>query len=111
DLRSKTISQITHDSIGYFMPDWSPTGREIAFMSGNGLAVRRFDTETNLFSLDLESRTIRQLTHGPYLKSAPAWSPDGKLLAYIAIDNGGTFARGSQGVYVTGLNGEAPSFK
>jgi Tol biopolymer transport system component len=53
-------------------PAWAPDGRRIAF-SHDG----------DIFVLDLDAGTTRQLTQTPSLnESYPDWSPDGKRIAY-----------------------------
>lgn len=63
----------------------SPDGRRIVY------AINAVDREKDadamtLWMLDLESGQTRQITSGP-LDSAPAFSPDGRLLAFIGRRN------------------------
>ena len=59
-----------------FNPSWSPDGRYIVFSAlANGLS--------NLFVYDLETGTSRQLTNDAYAELQPAWSPNGKEIAYV----------------------------
>ncbi len=59
-----------------FNPSWSPNGRYIVFSAlANGLS--------NLFVYDLQTGTSRQLTDDAYAELQPAWSPDGKEIAYV----------------------------
>ncbi|HSJ26113.1 MAG TPA: hypothetical protein VK929_15655 [Longimicrobiales bacterium] len=62
-------------------PAWSPDGRSIAFsgMSG-GLS--------DLYILDLESGTVRQMTNDRYARLHPSWSPDGSTLAFVTDEAG-----------------------
>jgi Tol biopolymer transport system component len=55
---------------------WSPDGRTIAFsgMSG-GLS--------DLYLVDVEGQTVRQLTNDRHADLHPTWSPDGRSLAFI----------------------------
>ena len=66
----------------YGSPDWSPGGERLAFVHGNSLAV-----------VDRDGSDLRRLTplrlkldflgaHGP------AWSPDGKWIAFATASNG-----------------------
>jgi len=53
-------------------PEWSPDGNEIVFDDGY------FD----IFVLDVETETIRKLTHRRQPEFAPAWSPDGRHIVF-----------------------------
>lgn len=58
------------------LADWSPTGNQIAFVSGR-------TGKGDIYLLDTETRAVTQLTAGdkPYLY--PRWSPDGKKIVMI----------------------------
>jgi WD40 repeat protein len=56
-------------------PSWSTNPAVIAF---EGVK----DGVTDIFSYNLETRDIRNLTQDPYFDSNPAWSPDGKQVLY-----------------------------
>src|SRR5262249_12429752 len=59
---------------------WSPDGRTLAF-SGQAGGI------SDLYLLDLEKGTIKQLTNDRYADIQPTWSPDGKTIAF-ATDRG-----------------------
>jgi WD40 repeat protein len=54
---------------------WSPDGTTIAFSGLDGGI-------SDLYLLDLESGSVRQLTNDRYADLQPAWSPDGSRLAF-----------------------------
>jgi Tol biopolymer transport system component len=54
---------------------WSPDGRTLAF-SGQAGGI------SDLYLLDLQAGTIKQLTNDKYADIQPTWSPDGKTLAF-----------------------------
>ncbi len=61
-------------------PAWSPDGRQIAFTGIKGGL-------SDLYLVDVEGGTARQLTNDRYMDLQPAWSPDGRTLAF-ATDRG-----------------------
>jgi len=63
-------------TIGPMDPAPAPDGQRIAFASRGWLWV-----------MDLNSGIARRLTTGGMLDSRPAWSPDGKRLAFVRDDS------------------------
>ncbi|MEO6801821.1 MAG: amidohydrolase family protein [Granulicella sp.] len=61
---------------GIFAPALSPSGKQIAFVALN-----------QLYTL-IPGSTLIALTHDTFYKQQPAWSPDGKALAYVSDKNG-----------------------
>lgn len=61
---------------------WSPNGRTIAFSGSSGGI-------SDLYLLDMEGGSVRQLTHDRNADIQPAWSPDGQSIAF-ATDRGPT---------------------
>lgn len=66
---------------------WSPDGRRLAFASNHAADRDRDLYETEIFSLDLQSGALVQLTHRRGPDSAPAFSPDGRLIAFVGYDD------------------------
>jgi dipeptidyl aminopeptidase/acylaminoacyl peptidase len=90
DLRTRRPELLTPGGYDEAAPAWSPDGRSIAFVSR-----RRPDFDRNdnfdLYVVDASpGASPRQLTtfEGPDMdpdwgSRAPAWSPDGRLIAYV----------------------------
>lgn len=58
-------------------PHWRPDGGSILFSRGTG-------EYTHIFTIDLASGQVTQLTDGKYNDLFPCWSPDGGWIAFIS---------------------------
>ncbi len=56
-------------------PRWHPSGKKLVF-------DRLVDGKWHIFTLDLESGQVTQLTSGRHNNAFPSWSPDGKWLTF-----------------------------
>ncbi len=63
-------------------PDWHPEGNRVVFSSD------RRGAGFDIWELDLESGYSRRLTHAEGDETEPAWSPDGRDLAWISRHDG-----------------------
>jgi len=71
------VTPLTEGTLSHYHPEFSPDGREIAYVANS-----------HLFVMELESRSARQLT---FLESgvwSPVWSPDGREIAFGAEQAG-----------------------
>ena len=61
-------------------PTWSTKRSRIAFVGG----------ADDLYLVEPSGRGLRRLTSSPAVESQPAWSPDGRKLAYVALEGEAT---------------------
>lgn len=69
-------------------PTWSPDGKNIAFRR---VDWRRGDDENELseiYVMNADGRGLRRLTNNAVEDSFPAWSPDGKKIAFTSARDG-----------------------
>jgi dipeptidyl aminopeptidase/acylaminoacyl peptidase len=89
DLTSRKIEPLTSGRHDDMLPAWSPDGKEIAFTTKRGDDPDRHENWDVYVIGAQPGAKERQLTTSPEAdafppwSSAPAWSPDGKWIAYI----------------------------
>jgi eukaryotic-like serine/threonine-protein kinase len=85
------LVQLTNIENGACQPSWSPDGARLVFISP---CLHRIDspresyTDTSLFMINADGTGLKQLTNVPGADFEPAWSPDGKRIAFTSIRDG-----------------------
>ena len=91
DIEQRSLSRLTEDAFADLQPSWSPDGVTIAFVTD------RFETSVSTLSygayrlatIDVRSGRISPLPSlGTVKHINPQWSPDGRILYFLA-DRGG----------------------
>jgi Tol biopolymer transport system component len=80
---------LTHHPAGDFRPAFSPDGHKLAFTSDRDLPVNAISPiirlrSGDIYVLDLVSKQLHRLTDAPGWDGSPAWSHDGKTIAFYS---------------------------
>ena len=107
DTRTGEHRRLTDRHEQEWFPAWSPDGKWIAFVSGSDEIIPlakmpwvKIKTIRHIYKADINGTHLVQLTdQGKNLE--PAWSPDGKWIAFVSHDRGNERI----GIYVIDTNG------
>jgi dipeptidyl aminopeptidase/acylaminoacyl peptidase len=89
DLANKKVEALTSGAHDEVLPAWSPDGTQIAFVTKRGPEPDRtenwdvFLIEPKAGAREKQLTTSSEADAHPDWHSPPAWSPDGKCIAYI----------------------------
>jgi dipeptidyl aminopeptidase/acylaminoacyl peptidase len=86
DLASKKSAQVTSGDFDDAGAAWSPDGTKLAFASNRTAdADRNYDENIWVVAADNTDKgaNLTQITTNPGEDHSPAWSPDGKWIAYV----------------------------
>jgi dipeptidyl aminopeptidase/acylaminoacyl peptidase len=98
NVASKEKKRITEGDFTVSSPQWSPDGESIVFVMSSGGAQESTyidiseDRNTDLYLVSAAGGAPRRLTANPAADTNPQWSPDGKLLAYVANNEPSSWA-------------------
>jgi dipeptidyl aminopeptidase/acylaminoacyl peptidase len=87
DVASKKVTQITSGDFDDNEPAWSPDGKSLAFTSNRSTPDpdRNYNTDIWVVAADNTDKGahLTQVTTNPGPDRSPAWSPDGKWIAFV----------------------------
>jgi TolB protein len=79
NVDGKNIKRLTFNEAIDASPSWSPTSREITFISDrSGLG------QPQVYIMDAEGSNVRRVSFGGTYHDAPAWSPTGDRIVYVS---------------------------
>ena len=88
DVATKKVTQITSGDYDDNEPAWSPDGKSLAFSSNRSTPDpdRNYNTDIWVVAADNTDKGahLTQVTTNPGPDRAPAWSPDGKWIAFVS---------------------------
>ncbi|CAN5258138.1 hypothetical protein BH18ACT10_BH18ACT10_00320 [soil metagenome] len=93
--------QLTDNAATDFLPDWSPDGRRIAFVSHR-------DGNSEVYVMRANGAREKNLTRNPAFDSSPSWSPDGRRIAFETQRDAGAYADVNREIYAMNANGRNP---
>ena len=82
-----TPRQVTNGDWNHGGPTFSADGKTIAFSSNRVEDAEHAFRESEIYAANLETGAIAQLTHHAGPDTGPAYSPDGKSIAYMSADS------------------------
>ena len=91
DLAAKRIDTLTTGVYDETSPVWSPDGSQLAFVSNRSDDPDR-NQNTDIYVMEArKGAAMKQLTTWTGYDNSPAWSPDGKRIAYLRSTASGNF--------------------
>lgn len=98
------LRQLTHGTYYEVAPSWSPDGKYLVFSSTRCCATEQDSGSYALYTIKPNGTGLHRVMTDPMMDVNPAWSPDGRGIAYIRIPKNG----GSWSVWLVNTDGTRP---
>jgi dipeptidyl aminopeptidase/acylaminoacyl peptidase len=91
DISKKSPTQVTSGDFDDSEPAWSPDSKFLAFTSNRSAGDPDLNYNTDIWVVPADvnnpnnSAHLTQVTTNPGIDMSPAWSPDGKSIAYVTM--------------------------
>ncbi|MFV2006850.1 MAG: prolyl oligopeptidase family serine peptidase [Longimicrobiales bacterium] len=102
-----TPRQLTDGDWNHSGPEWMPDGKSLVFTSLRVEDAEYMWRESEIYSVSVADRSIRQITNRKGPDGSPVPSPDGRLIAYQGQDWSEDTYR-ENGLYVMNADGSNP---
>ncbi|HEY3384627.1 MAG TPA: prolyl oligopeptidase family serine peptidase [Vicinamibacterales bacterium] len=108
DIQAKRSMAVTSGAFDDGEPAWSPDGTLVAFSSNRTLPDPDVNQNTDIFVVPARGGVPRAIARSARAESSPVFSPDGKLIAYVASGDPKDMWYGASHIEVAPVGGGTP---